>query len=508
MPDTRASSTAAKAAPPTVLFQGVNSVLGQGLSTAVEGEWARSGGSSETRCNVSVDIQELADSLSIDQSLSVGLGPLGSINQKTSFVHSLKVRTTSVVLSVYSRRTLDSQAITNVRFKPGLVFGQDIDAFVRAYGDSYASSLTRGGEYIGVYVFYSQTREEQKSLAISLGANGVFDAVKVGTDLQTKIDSFLKTTKVNYSFQQWSSGLSNFISPEPAGFIDFALRFPSLSLDSPVVIGFTTAGYETVPGAGDSFTKAAANRTYFGGNAAISGLTEKLVNLTQISNQINWINGVHKQYNYRGDTQLKEARSIVASDIDAVNKQMNGYLTKATDDFEPLNLRSLDFGSPVLGRPDVRETPAWGGSGGGPFDDVDLGTYIQRKMRIAEIGLRGGNRVDRLTVTYTDAADQRTTVSHGGDGGSDKGSLKLIEGETIVKVAGRSGLRLDQVTFTSSQERSLTAGVDSGGSPFGAWEVPQGSFVMGFKGRSGKEIDALQVIYASLTPARWPDREE
>jgi hypothetical protein len=187
---------------------------------------------------------------------------------------------------------------------------------------------------------------------------------------------------------------------------------------------------------------------------------------------------------------------------------MNGYLTKATDDFEPLNLRSLDFGSPVLGRPDVRETPAWGGSGGGPFDDVDLGTYIQRKMRIAEIGLRGGNRVDRLTVTYTDAADQRTTVSHGGDGGSDKGSLKLIEGETIVKVAGRSGLRLDQVTFTSSQERSLTAGVDSGGSPFGAWEVPQGSFVMGFKGRSGKEIDALQVIYASLTPARWPDREE
>lgn len=506
MPETRAPLGAEKAAPPTVLFQGVNSVLGRGLSTAVEGESASEGGLSEVRCSVSLDIQELADSLSIDQSLSVGFGPLGSIDQKLSFVRSLKVTTTSVVLSVYSRKALGSQRSTDVRFKSGLAIGPDVDAFVRAYGDSFVSSLTRGGEYIGVYVFYSQTREEQKTLASSLNASGIVNSVTLGASLQAKIDSFLKTTKVNYSFQQWGSGLGSFAWPDPSGFIDFALKFPSLTLDSPRVIGFTVAGYETVPGSGESFAKVAANRTYFGGSEVVSGLAEKLVAMTQISDQIRWIDTVYEQYGFSADTRLDEARGVVAADIAAVKNQMNGFFQKATDDFSPLTLRSLTLGSPVLGRLVVGESPVWGGQGGGPFDDVDLDTYIQRRMRIAEIALRGGNRVDRLTVTYVDAAGRRETVSHGGGGGSDRGSLKLTEGETLSQVAGRSGSRLDKVVLTSSGGRGLVAGDESGGSAFGPWVLPQGSFVMGFKGRSGAEMDALQVIYGSLTPARWLDR--
>lgn len=318
MAETRSILTAEKAAPPTVLFQGVNSVLGQGLSTAVEGELANEGGLSEIRCNVSLDIQELADSLSIDQSLSVGFGPMGSIDQKLSFVRSLKVTTTSVVLSVYSRKALGSQRRTDVRFKSGIMISQDVDAFVRAYGDAYVSSLTRGGEYIGVYVFYSQTREEQKSLASSLNASGIFSSVTVGAGLQAKIDSFLKTTKINYTFRQWGSGLSSFAWPEPSGFIDYALKFPSFTLDSPRVIGFSTAGYETVPGCGSSFDKVVLNRTYLGGDEVVGGLAEKLITMTQISDQIRWLEGIYSQYDYRADTVLLENRTVVAADIAAV----------------------------------------------------------------------------------------------------------------------------------------------------------------------------------------------
>lgn len=503
MAETRAPLTAEKATPPTVLFQGVNSVLGQGLSTAVEGECASEGGLSEIRCNVSLDIQELANALAIDQSLSVGFGPMGSIDQKLSFVRSLKVTTTSVVLSVYSRKALGSQRRTDVRFKSGLAISEDVDAFVRAYGDSYVASLTRGGEYIGVYVFYSQTREEQQSLTTSLKASGVFSSVTVGAELQTKIDSFLKSTKVNYSFQQWGSGLSSFAWPEPAGFIDYALKFPSFNLDSPRIIGFSTAGYETVPGCGSSFDKVALNRTYLGGDEVVGGLAEKLVTMTQISDQIRWLEGIYGQYGYRADTVLSENKALVAAEIAAVQAQMSAYLSKATSDFPPLTLQSLARGTPVLGVPVVSEPPVWGGPGGGPFNDVDLTTYIQRKTRITAIGLRGGDHVDRLSVTYSDSTGRQDTLSHGGNGGADQGTLQLLEGEGLSQIAGRSGARLDRVVFATSGGRSIAAGSASGGSPFGPWLVPDGAFVMGFKGRCGAEIDALQVIYASLTPARW-----
>ncbi|MEB3260104.1 MAG: hypothetical protein VKP63_05695 [Cyanobacteriota bacterium] len=135
-----------------------------------------------------------------------------------------------------------------------------------------------------------------------------------------------------------------------------------------------------------------------------------------------------------------------------------------------------------------------------------------RKTRMTEIGLRSGALIDRLTITYTDSTG-KTIIKHGGDGGSDRGSLQLLKDDTITEIDGRFGSRLDYVHFKTKNGRELSGGNPSGGLPFSSrtekngkpWtlDTSNGEFVIGLRGRSGVEIDSLEVISATLQPAKW-----
>jgi len=496
-------STSSTGSAPTALFQGYNSVLGTGLSTAVEGESAVDGGKSEVRCSVCISVEELAKSLSIDQSLSVGFGPLGGIEEKVSFMSSLKVTTYSLSVTVYAKHEAGAKSRTNVRFKAGITIptgDPQANDFVRYYGDSFVARVATGGEYMAVYTFYSQTREEQTSLVTSLKANGIFDGVSVGGSLQTAMTNFLKTTTINYAFRQTVTGLLNPALPMPSNFIDYAVKFPSVPLDAPVVIAMGFSGYETVPNSGAGFAKVAANRTYFTGNTVVGGLTADLTAIVQSNNQITWIAKTYDYYGGYSDPTLGANGVTATGDIDAIRQQMSTFGTNPTADFPKLSLKALGNGTPALVF-EVHDSPYWGGDGGGPFNDVDLSTYISRRTRITAISLRTGSRTDRLNTTYCDDTGAQQTKSNGGTGGSDRGMLQLLAGQFVTKVWGRSGSKLDQLNVQISDGRSI-GGNGGGGGAF-TWSPPAGSFVMGFKGRSGAEVDGIQVSYANFKPAIW-----
>ncbi|ARJ64978.1 hypothetical protein WV31_04500 [Magnetospirillum sp. ME-1] len=488
---------------PTALFQGYNSVLGNGLSTAVDGKSAPDGAKSEVRCSVSISIEELAQSLSIDQSLSVGFGPLGGIDEKVSFMTSLKVTTYSVSVTVYAKHVKGAESRTDVRFKSDIAIPQtdaQANQFVQYYGDSFVSRVVTGGEYMAVYTFYSQTKEEQTSLTTSLKANGIFDGVSVGGSLQTAMDNFLKTTKINYAFRQTVTGLLNPQLPLPASFIDYAVKFPSIPLDAPVVIAIGSAGYETVPGAGTGFSKVAANRTYFTGNTVVGGLTSSLSRIVQSNNQIVWLGTLYAYYGGFSDPTLLANGKTADGDIAAIQDQMNTFGSNPTASFPKLSLKALDNGTPAVVY-EIHESGYWGGGGGGPFDDVDITTYIPRKTRIMSIGLRSGERTDQLRTTYMDDTGQQQTKSHGGTGGSDRGTLQLLPDQFVTRVWGRSGAKLDQLNIQISDGRVIGGGGGGGGGY--SWTPPAGNFVLGFKGRCGAEVDGIQVVYANFKPAVW-----
>ncbi|MFN5465319.1 MAG: hypothetical protein ACK5CQ_09765 [Cyanobacteriota bacterium] len=70
---------------PSSLFQGTNSMTGEGLNTAVTGEQRVNGGSTTTKCTVNLSAEQLTQSLAISQSVSARFGLTGSASAKVDF---------------------------------------------------------------------------------------------------------------------------------------------------------------------------------------------------------------------------------------------------------------------------------------------------------------------------------------------------------------------------------------------------------------------------------------
>ena len=487
---------------PAEIFQGYNSVIGSGLSTAVNGKFNISGATSNVKCSVSISASELARSLEIDQSLSVSYGPIASGNEKMSFYASLEVTTYSISVTVFSRHGGGTKTMTDVNLKEGITVpksDEELDNFVRFYGDSFLSSVTEGGEYYAVYTFYSQTREEQEKLKTSMNASGIFEGANVDISLQASMDKFLKTTEVRYSFSQEVSGLRNPQLPAPSAFIEYATAFPSIQLDAPVLIGMGITGYEHVPNIGSAFDKVAKNRIYFTGDTINGGLTSKLVTISNIYNQMKWLHSTYDTYGDYNDDTLNTNTVTAKTDIKAIKTQMTDYDLNATKQFTVLTLNSINNGTPVL-EYSVSTSPAWGGGGGGPFDDVTITSYIQNHTRITSLALSTSRMVVQISTTYQN--DLRSWIdTHGGNDGSQVAPLQLLPNQFITRVYGRSGALVDHINLVITDGRSIGGGGSGGGAY--DWSVPTGSFVLGFRGRSGSMLDQIQVTYAQFKPAQW-----
>ncbi|MDC7225007.1 MAG: hypothetical protein PQJ60_14760, partial [Spirochaetales bacterium] len=116
-------------------------------------------------------------------------------------------------------------------------------------------------------------------------------------------------------------------------------------------------------------------------------------------------------------------------------------------------------------------TRPFGGEGGGEFP----------KQNIKEIGLRTGSRVDQIRING---------VEHGGDGGSDLGSISLGNDEYINRIDLRSGSEIDKVIFTTNEGHSIGGGGDGGGP-----STLENIRVIAIGGRSGSRVDKLNIMY-------------
>jgi hypothetical protein len=499
---------------PSYLYEGYNSVTGLGqANAAVEGgsaaDDAKPEARSGVRCNVSLNIEELATALDVNQSLSVGYG-VASADAKISLMERQKLTTYSLSISVYAWKYVENTSARDVVFKPDIELPKTDKAanqFVRYHGDSYLSSVTKGGEYIGIFTSYCSSYEQQRYLwgEFSSSYASAFDA---SSETQAAFSSFMKKVDVEYYNDQLISGLSNPVYPAPVDFILYGSQFPSKEMDAPVIVTFQKSGYETVPGSGNAFDKVAKNRTYFTGNTLVGGLTEDLICIYESHNQMTQLNKIYSFYSYSGDEVLLKNLQQAQADINAIESQMSLYSSEATFAFPELPLPSNSIGTPKLRYTQI-STPSWGGSGGQPFNDVDITTYFQNRTRIHSIGLRSGARVDQLRTGYLSKLDsQPICMTHGGyGGGSDQGDITLPEGCLVTSVSGRAGAGVDQLTIDTDQ-LSISGG-GKGGHAFGPWtpsEAGPGAIVLGFRGRSGSELDQIGVVCARLEPATWNPR--
>ena len=499
----RARGEAATA--PVALLQGYDSVSGLGLSTALTGKAKNDRASSDLRYRVCQDLSSLATALDLNQSLSIGFGPVGSVDEKMNFVSNLNVTTHSISIVVYARHGIGTETATDVSLdrtkveKP--VGNAALLEFFLGYGDSYVASCTKGGEYFAVYTFYSQTREEKSQLELDMKAQGIFEVAKVDATLQLKLNSFTSSTKTRLSVTQKIIGIRDPKLPPADKIIEFAEGFSSLPLDAPSVIHFETHGYERVPGFG-SFQPIVKNRRFFVGSGVLDGLAASLVRVKQLQNQIRWLQDIHAFYGY-DDPRLAQVAAQAKTDLETLDGLINDFEDDPTRSFQAPKLASLDAGTPSLSYA-TAESPQYGRREGTTFIDVDVVTDLARKTRVASLRIASGTRIDNLRVVYENATGKPQQIDHGGSGGGWSNPLPLRPGQFVTRISGGSGSTgmLLQIDITGGA--SLRGGQEGGDRGSFDWTVDKGCFVLGFAGRASKDfLEQIACVYCKLEPAKW-----
>ena len=490
---------------PVKLFRGYDSVArGMLSSSAVTGGHEKSDARSTVRVEVCESLSELAQALEIDASLSVSYLKAASVTAKMEFAKKLNVTARSVSIVVYAIHETGTWAAKDVKLQDGIAAPTDDDSaadFVQSYGDCFISSVTQGGEFFAVYIFNTETREEQQSLSASLKAEGIGGGVTAKADVQVKLSNFLKTTKTGWTLKQEITGIANPTFPEQDKLIEFALNFSKLTPDSPTTTNIKVQGHESVPKFGRKFAKVVRNRRYF--LDPDDGLLRSLGQLTAVRNQVAWLKRIYDRYNYSGDSALLQFERDLLTDIKAINNQIADWEIDAAATFPALKLPTLAQGEPVL-QFEEAEPKSWGKGSAGPWNVVPVGDSIRNRTRIRSIQIASGmfeNKefLGRFAVEYT--SDKHSwKETYGGEPKDLQPTLYLEEGQFPVRFEVHYGSLVDRLKIHLSDNRTIEAGGPSGG--LEDWTVPKDHFVVGFGGRSGAIIDQLQILHAKLLPAK------
>jgi hypothetical protein len=135
-------------------------------------------------------------------------------------------------------------------------------------------------------------------------------------------------------------------------------------------------------------------------------------------------------------------------------------------------------------------TDTFGGNGGDAFDDShDLAAWGP----IRHVVVRHGSEIDSLGVSWANG----NFSDHGGTGGT-VDYIDLAADESILRVDGRSGDRLDQITFFSNKATYGPFG-GRGGNPFSV--NFRGMELLYLFGRSGAGIDQVGFGYGNRPQA-------
>lgn len=189
---------------------------------------------------------------------------------------------------------------------------------------------------------------------------------------------------------------------------------------------------------------------------------------------------------YRGSPALQ----LNATSFEYAGKMFLQANGSVLSDHDPV---LVDF-SWTLGK-SLRVSDPYGGPHGDFYNDLSALADIS-SPKAASITLRGGNRLDTVSLTLSSGE----TFTHGGTGGTAT-TLTLTEGERLVSATICQGKYNDQtrvfyMEVVSSAGRTVSAGTRT--SDCVGRSAEQGWGIVGFGGRSGDEVDRVGFVYGKV----------
>lgn len=139
-----------------------------------------------------------------------------------------------------------------------------------------------------------------------------------------------------------------------------------------------------------------------------------------------------------------------------------------------------------------------GGGGGIAFvDDV-----VDTDVRIKEIRIRAGSRIDSVQIVYEKANGGTVEKpQHGGNGGRLQVFL-LDDDEFITGISGRAGDNVDSLVIQTNKQSSPRYGGNGGRIEF-SYNAPEDTEISGFMGRAADRIDAIGVLLRTRRPTSF-----
>ncbi|KAM6578656.1 hypothetical protein CsatB_030493 [Cannabis sativa] len=493
---------------PVILFQGYSSTTGSGYSTAVTGESITDGVQSEVTYTICKGHTSLMNTIDIKQSANININLLGSADEKMNFLRNLNITEKSLAIVVVARKVEGKRVQTNARLASDIAVPiSDVSEFFFHYGDAYVSSITTGGEYIGVYSFHTETENESVKLELELKANGVFKFGTLGADFQVRLESAVENSQSKVSFKQMILGVKDSELPKREDMVEFARKFPSQTLNAPKVLAFETTGYEHVVGVGHGFDPIAINRNKLVGTGSKDlGLAGELGKVTQLINQIHEIQSIYDFYGGYSDLKLREVAVQAKQDLASLQRIFSAFDSNPIQDLSIPHLPSLSNGTPRI-QYTISFSPEFGRRGAQepktPFDlFIGYDEYIKNKTKITGIQMRSDTRVNNIIVDFESTVGRHRESYGKAEGGWSK-KLLLGSDDFIKKIEIRSDRDVDQLGFyVDLKNNRWVVGGGNGGKDH-TFVVPNGSFILGFRGFYSNIIDQIDFVYATFHPAKW-----
>ncbi|MEU8123406.1 hypothetical protein AB0C21_32225 [Spirillospora sp. NPDC049024] len=517
---------------PSIIFEGYDTFSGRPRSTAVTGSTASTGSRVRTEFQVCETMARLEKHLDISVDASASFA-FGSGDAKGRFIEQKEINSTHIVISIYASNT-QSIAATNVTFSND-VAPPATDAackdFIRAYGDSYVSSLTRGGEYIALYVFDTHSEEHRTKVLGEIKAKFKGLGGSYSADVQAEINDCCTSTSTSWRFEQILIGYQGIAPPRPnpkeqdqiSNFLTDLFKAPA---NDPQVTSFGTTGYEHVPKMPET-----QNWAQIRDNAEVF-----LPSLYDIANplrtalqQAETISAVYRGYNYAGDRQLVDRKAQLRMDADALKTLVRQVAGAPWSSFVKPQLVSMSWGVPELSfklsKPDEGYIGAPAQQGGLPaFNDVEA-RDIYQGIRLNTVNLGTvvtgstpkARMVGKIECTYLYCSTDRDpeTMSHGDKNCTDVRKLTVgphipvaeISGWMMVHPDQSSGVLSELGMKTSSGEEARAGGklpLPDQFSRWKTWQSPAGSVVVGFHGcANDSAVAGVGPVVCTLGPAQW-----
>jgi len=485
----------------TSLYQGWNTFAGASKAQAVDGLSTPGGSVKEVRYQRCDDTLSLFQALNIDTSISGSYDFLDAATAKMDFYKSLKTTLYSVSLVVYSR-SAEMLRYEDLYWSKPKPTAATLDDFLAQYGDAWVSQIESGGEFIGAFVFYSESETERTSVNMTLEAAGIFEEGVVDAKFEEKFRTAVSSINKRKNYQAYLTGYKDKNLPGPDAMVRFALDLGKP--DDPLPIRFKVEGYEVAGASTELFENVILNRQLFNGVAGRNGLGPNRAKLRSMQDQVKYIRDIYAAYAYAGDADFNEKTAQIERDVTALDETAAAMSRQPATIATAPELKSLGYGSPVP-QWKWQQNDGWGGNGGTPFYDVP-DTAVLSLRRLSILQGRGGAVVDCLISTYTSDDADPVTTRHGGNGGEETRTLTLGEGDRIVSLSGtyEEGDVIHSLEFVSNRDRLKIP--QQGGEPGNKnfrFEIKEDCALLGFEGRSGTKLDHIAPRVVKFLPVVW-----